>query len=39
MTFLKRGRAVGVWVNMSSDYRFELQVEWIRASRLTAWVS
>jgi len=32
---LKRGSAVGVfsWVTLSSDYRFELQVERIRASR------
>jgi len=33
--FLKRGGAVGVFscVTLSSDYQFELQVEWIRASR------
>ena len=33
--FLKRGSAVGVfsWVTLSSDYRFELEVEWIIASR------
>jgi len=34
--FLKPGSAVGVfsWATLSSDYyRFELQVEWIRASQ------
>jgi len=34
-TFLKRGSAVGMfgWVTLSSDCWFELQVEWIKASR------
>jgi len=41
MTFLKRGSAVGVfaWATLSSDCRFELQVEWIRASWQKVWVS
>ena len=32
---LEGGSAVGVfsWVTLSSDCRFQLQVEWIRASR------
>jgi len=35
MTFLKRDSAVDVFalVTLSSDCQFELQVEWIRASR------
>jgi len=39
--FPEAGSAVGVfsWVTLSSDYRFKLQVEWIRARRQATWFS
>jgi len=41
MTFLKRGCADGAfaWVTFSSNCLFELQLQWIRASPQSVWVS